>query len=249
MEIIVNALVLKSIDYKDNDKILTLYSLEKGKITAGIKGVKKSGAKLKFASEPFAFCEYVLVKKGDRYTVTGASYIESFYNLRLDMLKYYASSVMLEAMSQLISEGEQDHRLFSLLINSVKGINYQGDEIKTLIAFLLELTSVLGYKIENFNCSQCGDTISGRVFFASQNAEFFCLPCRSDYAIEITNETYLTLLALSGKTLEEIKFVPVLLSAQIKTLKFLFYYLKCKTETEIKSAKPLVEFLTQNNKQ
>ena len=67
MEIIVNAIVLKTVDYKDNDKILTLYSLEKGIITAGIKGVKKSGAKLKFASEPFAFCEYVLAQKGDKY--------------------------------------------------------------------------------------------------------------------------------------------------------------------------------------
>ena len=59
MEVKVNALVIKAVDYKDNDRILTLYSLEKGKITAGIKGVKKAGAKLKFASEPFCFSEYV----------------------------------------------------------------------------------------------------------------------------------------------------------------------------------------------
>lgn len=245
MEIIVNALVLKSVDYKDNDKILTLYSLEKGKITAGIKGVKKSGAKLKFASEPFAFCEYVLAKKGDRYTVIGASYIESFYNLRLNMLKYYVSSVILEAMSLLVSEGEQDPRLFSLLINSVKAINYQNDELKTLSAFLLEFTSILGYKIENFNCSQCGDTISGRVFFAPQNAEFFCLNCRSEFATEITSETYLNLTVIVNKTIEEIRFIPLTERAQIKLLKFLFYYLKSKTETEIKSGKPLFEYLAQ----
>ena len=55
MEVKVNAIVIRAIDYKDNDRILTLYSLEKGKITAGIKGVKKAGAKLKFASEHFFF--------------------------------------------------------------------------------------------------------------------------------------------------------------------------------------------------
>ena len=63
MEVKVNALVIKAVDYKDNDRILTLYSLEKGKITAGIKGVKKAGAKLKFASEPFCFAEYILAEK------------------------------------------------------------------------------------------------------------------------------------------------------------------------------------------
>ena len=60
MEVKVNALVIKSVDYKDNDKILTLYSLENGKITTNIKGVKRAGAKLKFASDPFCFCEYIL---------------------------------------------------------------------------------------------------------------------------------------------------------------------------------------------
>ena len=78
MEVKVNAIVIRAVDYKDNDRILTLYSLEKGKITAGIKGVKKAGAKLKFASEPFCFAEYILAEKNGRYTVTGASYYEIF---------------------------------------------------------------------------------------------------------------------------------------------------------------------------
>ena len=53
MEIKVNALVLRAADYGENDKILTLLTAERGKLTAGIKGVRKSGAKLKFAAQPF----------------------------------------------------------------------------------------------------------------------------------------------------------------------------------------------------
>jgi len=41
MEIKVNALALKSVDYKDNDKMLTLFSIERGLLSAGIKGVKR----------------------------------------------------------------------------------------------------------------------------------------------------------------------------------------------------------------
>ena len=55
MEEKLNALMLRGVDYKDNDKMLTLYSLERGLVSAGIKGVKKAGAKLKFASQPFCF--------------------------------------------------------------------------------------------------------------------------------------------------------------------------------------------------
>ena len=76
MEEKVRAVVLRGVDYKDNDKILTLFSLESGLITAAIRGVKKAGAKLKFAAQPFCFCEYVLSVKGDRRSVTSAEIID-----------------------------------------------------------------------------------------------------------------------------------------------------------------------------
>ena len=50
MQHVVNAVMLRASDYNENDKILTLLTAEKGKITAGIKGVKKAAAKLKFAA-------------------------------------------------------------------------------------------------------------------------------------------------------------------------------------------------------
>ena len=68
MEIKTEAIVLQSIDYKDNDKLLTLFSPTLGRITAGAKGVKKQKAKLSFAAQPFCFAEYVLAEKGGRYT-------------------------------------------------------------------------------------------------------------------------------------------------------------------------------------
>ena len=64
MEEKVDALVLRSANYRDDDKILTLFTLQQGKVTAAAKGVKKAGAKLKFAAQPFCFAEYVLAKKG-----------------------------------------------------------------------------------------------------------------------------------------------------------------------------------------
>ena len=63
MEIKTDAIVLQSIDYKDNDKLLTLFSPTLGKITAGIRGVKKPKAKLAFSAQPFCFAEYILAEK------------------------------------------------------------------------------------------------------------------------------------------------------------------------------------------
>jgi DNA repair protein RecO (recombination protein O) len=92
----VEALVLRSIDYREYDKILTLFSAHEGKLTASLKGVKKAGAKLKFASSPFCFAEYVLAQKEDRYTVTSASSIENFYALREDQYRRYGYDLIPE---------------------------------------------------------------------------------------------------------------------------------------------------------
>ena len=75
MEIKVNALMLRAVDYNEYDKMLTLLTAEYGKISAGIKGVRKPAAKLRFAAQPFCFAEYVLAKRGDKYTVINLSLI------------------------------------------------------------------------------------------------------------------------------------------------------------------------------
>lgn len=240
MEVIVNALVLKAVDYKDNDKILTLYSLEKGKITAGIKGVKKSGAKLKFASEPFAFCEYVLAEKQGRYTVIGATYLDSFFSLRTSLIKYYASAVVGEALNRLTVENEPDSSLFSSTINAVKKINYQDNELISLAKYLILLTELVGYKIQKTECAGCEIDISGRVFFSTKNAEFYCEACRPDGAIEITLETYNALKTLSDSYDDAVEIV---IPSALKLLKFLFYYIEIKTETKLVSGVSLVDFV------
>ena len=53
MEIKADALLLRAADYGENDKIVTLLTAEYGKIAAAMKGVKKAGAKLRFAAQPF----------------------------------------------------------------------------------------------------------------------------------------------------------------------------------------------------
>ena len=43
----IKGIVISSIDYKDKDKLITIFSLEKGLITAKLTGVKNPKAKMK----------------------------------------------------------------------------------------------------------------------------------------------------------------------------------------------------------
>ncbi len=239
MEVKVNAFVIKSIDYKESDKLLTLYSLESGKITASIKGVKKSGAKLKFASEPFCFAEYILAVKNGRYTVINASYIDSFYNLRLNLKKYYACSVIGEILNLFAEPDVSDKTLFTLSINAIKDLCYKGDELKTLSAFLYGVIKALGYAISDCACCGCGSIIKGRVFYRFKDGLFSCQNCVQEGFNEIKEQTYGAFLKLNGindgdKSLE---------SSEIYLIKFLLYYLNYKTDVKLKSGEVLISFL------
>lgn len=243
MDIVVNAIVIKTVDYKDNDKILTLYSLEKGKLTAGIKGVKKAGAKLKFAAEPFCFAEYVLAEKNSRYTVTNASYIDAFYNLRLDVLKYYASACIIDVINSLTEEGVVEPLIFQLTLNATKNVAYQKNEKQSLALFLYKISDYLGYGVSNLNCHCCNDKITNRVFFRYSDAAFSCENCRTENFSEITVDTYDCLTEISKLNFDNVTDVTLPDVKINKLLKFLFFYLSVKTDTKLKSANSFIEYL------
>lgn len=246
MEVKVNALVIKSIDYKDNDKLLTLYSLESGKITANIKGVKRAGAKLKFASEPFCFSEYILAQKSGRNTVINASYIDSFYKLRLDIKKYYTSSVIAEILNAFLEPEVPNVDVFKISINAVKEICYNDSEVLSLLKFLYKITNSLGYGYGQSTCFYCNQRVKGRVFYRFKDSRFSCQNCLEEGFNEIKEKTYLAFNKLQT-AVESQKELVLSGEEEVLLVKFMLYYLNYKTDTKIKSGESLILFLNKNS--
>ena len=116
MEEILHGIVLGGVSYGENDKMLTIFTLSKGSISARIKGVKKAGAKLKFASEPFCFAEFVFSTTGERRTVIGASLVDSFYPIRNDLKTLYLASACVEFVRRFSKESIVSEPQFTALV-------------------------------------------------------------------------------------------------------------------------------------
>lgn len=203
MELKVNALVLRAADYGEYDKILTLLTAEHGKISAGIKGVKKAGAKLRFAAQPFCFAEYILSMRGGRYTVINASENESFYDIRSDIMKFYAASAVSEAAQSLTYEGADCSQIFTESIRTLSEM-CTGDECDALIKFLLFALKISGYGIALDNCTECGAELvnSEKLRFDADVGAFTCYECGS--GVGASRVTYNVLRKTEGKSyLEE----------------------------------------------
>lgn len=164
MEIKTDAIVLRTADYKDADKIVTLLTPSFGKISASVKGVKRASAKLSFAAQPFAFCEYVMTQKSGRRTVVSAYQHDGFFPLRTDICRFYAACALAEACDALCMEGEESRSVFVAAAECLRAIAYGEERGETcgeaLCSFLLTALFESGYMIDLDGCGACGNALS-----------------------------------------------------------------------------------------
>lgn len=139
-------LCLKGIDYKDNDKLLTLYGEGIGKFTAVVKSCKSTKSKLKFATLPMTFANYEFVQKGGRNTVTGCEQIESFFDITGDIVKYSAACVALEFIDKTSMDNIFDAELFINTLKLLNALAFGSYDIKALLTRYINLgLAGLGY--------------------------------------------------------------------------------------------------------
>ncbi len=239
MEIKTNALMLRAVDYNENDKILTLLSAEYGKISAGIKGVKKPNAKLKFAAQPFCFAEYILARRGDKYTVINCSECESFYDLRTDVNKFYAASAVIEAANVLSYEGDGCAELFSACVRTLSDM-CAGDERLPLIKFLTFALRSSGYGIALDNCAECGAPLieAEKLRFDMNAGAFTCYGCGNGAGA--SRVTYNVLRKLDRKPYEE-DFISD--DGEKRALRLLKEYFTYKTDNQLKSLSEYIRLI------
>lgn len=237
MEEKLTGLVLSKTDYGENDRIVKIFTLEKGTVSASLKGVKRAGAKLKFASEPFCFAEFLFSERAGRRTVIGASLNDSFYPVREDIVKFFASGTVLEFIRRFAKEDITSPSLFFAAIECLKQISYGAVSPKAaLCVFLLDALKIVGYALNTDGCFTCGKEFESRIFFEPFSGGFLCEDCFNGEGREINYGTYSALKKIERKenvSEEETVFA----------LRLLDFYIKTKTEEKLNSMQELLKIL------
>ena len=235
MEEKLSGIVLGGVNYGENDKILKVFTLEQGTVSAKIKGVKKAGAKLRFASEPFCFAEFIFSSTSKGKTVIGASLIDSFYTIRVDLIRYYCANAVIEFLRRFELESIVNKDMFILTLDTLKKLAYGDEEPKSLLVkFLIQALKLTGYSINLSGCYKCGCEIEGKIYFDCYSGGFSCDECFEQDGREINYSTYLALRqAEKGEELLE--------DGSILALRLLDFYLINKTQEKLNSLKELLK--------
>lgn len=195
MEYKADALLLRAVDYGENDKIVTLLTAERGKMTAGLKGVRKAGAKLGFAAQPFCFAEYVFAARGGRNTVISASLHDGFYSLREDINVFYAAASVCEICDRLVFEGMEGGEYLVAAVTALREMTAQNASF-ALVKFFLAALRAAGYPVLAERCPVCGKPLSGRMYFDLSAGTFNCSDCA--LGVPASESTYRAIRAALG---------------------------------------------------
>jgi len=174
----VSAVVIRQRNLGEADRILTLYTRERGKISAVAKGVRRARSKLAGSLQLFSLAEIQLAAGRSLEVATQARALDSFYGLRRDLSRYSHASYAAELLDALTDEGLPDEMLFDLLVAALQALDAGADPGTVIRAFELHLLNRLGYGPELDQCVSCGAAVgSGAHGFSIAQGGVVCSRC------------------------------------------------------------------------
>lgn len=175
----VSAVVIRQRNLGEADRVLTLLTREKGKISAVARGVKKPRSKLAPSLQLFAHAHMQLAVGRSLDVITSAHPVDLYYHLREDVQRYAYASYAAELLDVLLEEGGPDESVFSLLVATLKALDGGAEAATMALGFEVKLLTRLGYGPEVVACVSCGRQVdSGGAGFSAAEGGVMCAQCR-----------------------------------------------------------------------
>ncbi len=189
------ALVIKVMDVKENDRLITLLTADFGLIRAFVSGAKKPTNKNHAATSLFCYCDFLLNGSGDTYKVKEATLISSFFKLSSDILSLSLAQYFCELAGTLADEDSSAGEHLRLTLNTLNFL-CEGSRPHSLLKAIFEMRilSISGYMPELVGCSECGKFDDDIMCFYYEDGALLCHECMAEGKFAYIDKTILSAL-------------------------------------------------------
>lgn len=154
---VIRGLVLRETETREADKILTLLTAERGKLSVIARGARRKSCKFAACAQPLAYSEWTLYQRGEWYYASEGATQELFNGLRSDLdamaLGFYFAELTEAVTAEETSAGE----LLRHLLNGLYVLSALEKPLAlTKAAFELKLLCLAGYEPLADSCACCG---------------------------------------------------------------------------------------------
>ena len=157
------AVVLRSFRLGEADRVLHLYTLDRGRVGAVAKGIRKTKSRFGARLEPLSHVEVMLHQgSGELQTVTGVELVRSHHAVREQQYRLGVGLLGAEAMLRLFTEQEANARAFEALtrfldlLDEVEPTAGRSALDPLALSFQLKLLWLSGYLPHLTSCAECG---------------------------------------------------------------------------------------------
>jgi DNA repair protein RecO (recombination protein O) len=183
-------IVLKSKNYKESDRIYTILTLEKGKLSVRARGVRKITSKRSGNLDTLNLVKIKLSENSNNFRyIEEARTINTFAKIKKDYQSLLIAYYFVELTMKTLEDEQEAPEIFKLLTVALNYLNDRTVETPIIrLFFEVNLMNYLGYPLQTENCVKCREPFTSDQEFYQYNfglGGFYCHNCaQGRYGIE-----------------------------------------------------------------
>ena len=244
------AIVLQVTSHAESDKIVTLFSLELGKITAIAKGAKRSRKRFVNKLEPFSSLIIVCrpPRKGSLFFLSAAELIDAYLELRGRYSGYVTAAFISELCRRFCGDQDPEPAIFTLLTWAFSSLARGSNHAVIATFFLLRLLEICGYQPQLTRCAGCGCSVDRQADFTFYpgSGTLLCCNCRQhpqQSSLHLTRQTLKFLYSGQQMPLSKLTRLHMSYDNSYQALAVLYNYSRHILQQDIHSWKQLAAII------
>ncbi|HSH25197.1 MAG TPA: DNA repair protein RecO [Massilibacterium sp.] len=214
-------IIIRTNDYGESHRILTIYTREFGKVAVMARGARKPKSHLSSSTQLFTYGYFLFTKSSGMKSLRQADAVNRFNEITVDLTLTAYSAYIVELVDKIVDDSVTNPYVFELLYQTLHYIN-EGKDVETLTQlFEVKMLIVAGMKPVVDHCVRCKNT-EGRFDFSIREGGFLCEQCFfvDPYRLQVSQKTIRLLrlyvhfdlkrlgnISVSSETKKEIKYV------------------------------------------
>jgi DNA repair protein RecO (recombination protein O) len=170
-------IVIRTVDYGESNKVLTIYTKEFGKMGVMARGAKKTKSRLSSVAQLFT-CAYFLIQKGSGLgSLNQAEIIKSYRSVKQDIFKTAYAAYVVELLDKSTDEGKPSPALYEFLNLTLTYLDEGIDPDVLRAIFEMKMLRLQGVGPTVDRCANCGRQ-EGNFSFSIAEGGYLCEQCR-----------------------------------------------------------------------
>jgi DNA repair protein RecO (recombination protein O) len=159
--VVTDALLLRAVDYRDSDRILTLFTADRGKLSAIARGAKNSRRRFPGALEPYTLIRVELeLGKGELFTLKRAEIVRVFPALLADLSRMEVAAAALMLLREAHAVHVPDVQAFVSALQFLTLIDHEPDPTRAaLLAYAMRVLALAGLAPRLATCGRSEEVV------------------------------------------------------------------------------------------